>query len=61
MKIWIEFFGMEDKNHAFEDFVDDCFIEKDPLCNISREKSLELVASQLIEELLSSEEDSIAA
>ena len=37
---------------AFDDFVDDCFIDKDPLCGIPKGKSLELVASQLISELV---------
>ncbi len=40
------------KKSPFDDFVDDCFIGEDPLCNISQERSLELVASQLITELL---------
>ena len=46
---------------AFDDFVDDCFIEHDPLCNISSEKSLELVASQLISELIEEEDELIAS
>ena len=49
------------QNSAFDDFVDDCFVEEDPLCDKSREKSLELVASQLIAELISEDDDLIAA
>jgi len=48
-------------NPAFDDFVDDCFVGEDPLCNISSERSLELVASQLISELIEEDKDSIAA
>ncbi len=50
-------------NDAFEDFVDDCFIDDDPICNINRERSLELAASKIISELLTEEEkeDFIAA
>ena len=43
---------MASDDTAFDDFVDDCFIDHDPLCNTSRENSLELGASQLISELL---------
>ncbi len=43
---------MLEKNKAFDDFVDDCFIDKDPICNISKNNSLEIVASQLISELV---------
>ena len=46
---------------AFDDFVDDCFLEEDPLFDASREKSLELVASQLISELVEEDDDLIAA
>ena len=53
---------MQLDNPAFDDFVDDCFIDKDPLCDISREKSIELIASQIIEELvLSNDRESAAA
>ncbi len=52
---------MISKNTAFDDFVDDCFLEYDPLCNITCERSLELVASQLISELIEEENDSVAA
>ncbi len=46
---------------AFDDFVDDCFVQNDPICNKEKEKSLELVASQLISELLEGEEDEAIA
>ena len=46
---------------SFDDFVDDCFISEDPLCNKSKEHSLELVASQLIAELVSQDDDLMAA
>ncbi len=46
---------------AFDDFVDDCFVEEDPICDINSERSLELVASQLISELIEETDDSIAA
>ncbi len=49
---------MSTRKSPFDDFVDDCFIDEDPLCNISQERSLELVASQLITELLA-QDDSI--
>ncbi len=42
---------------ALDAFIDDCFVEKDPLCDLSTEKSIELdrFASKLIAEML--EED----
>ncbi len=50
------------KNSAFDDFVDDCFIEKHPLCDQSRSDALELVASRLIAELIDADDhDRIAA
>ena len=52
---------MISSNKAFDDFVDDCFIEEDPICKSNSERSLELVASQLISELIEETEDSIAA
>ena len=52
---------MTETSTAFDDFVDDCFVENDPICNIEKERSLELVASQLISELLAEEDDTIAA
>ena len=39
--------------NAFDDFVDDCFINEDPLCNKTTEDSLEIIASQIISELVS--------
>ena len=47
---------MKSPNFAFDDFVDDCFIDQDVLCDKTGEKSLELVASQLISELISEDE-----
>ena len=52
---------MSDKNLAFDDFVDDCFIEEDPICGLNGEKSLELVASTLISELISDDGNNKAA
>ena len=52
---------MTSPNTAFDDFVDDCFIDQDPLCEASREKSLELVASQLISELVAEDDELMAA
>lgn len=44
-------------NSAFDDFVDDCFIADDPLCNKSREKSIELVALPSISQLIAPDSD----
>ena len=52
---WLD--RMPSNTAAFDDFVDDCFLDEDPLCNVSRDKSLELVASQLISELVLKDED----
>ncbi len=46
---------------AFDNFVDDCFIDGDPLCDISKEPPLELVASQLISELINEINDDLMA
>jgi len=52
---------MSSSNFAFDDFVDDCFIEEDPICEQRGDKSLELVASQLMSELVSENQQSKAA
>ena len=52
---------MASNNFAFDDFVDDCFIEEDPICGLNEEKSLELVASTLISELISEDDNKKAA
>ena len=52
---------MLEENTAFDDFVDDCFIEEDPICGLNGEKSLELVASTLISELISEDDNTMAA
>ena len=52
---------MQAKNSGFDDFVDDCFIEEDPICQTSREDSLELIASQLLSELVRQDDDLRAA
>ena len=52
---------MISNNSAFDDFVDDCFLEEDPLCDISEGKSLELVASQLISQIVAEDDDVVAA
>ena len=41
---------------AFDDFVDDCFIEQDPICKKNTERYYELVASQLIAELIENDD-----
>ena len=43
---------MSERNYAFDDFVDDCFLGEDPLCGLKKERSLQLVASQLLSELI---------
>ena len=42
---------------AYEAFFDDCFLEKDPICDLRREDSLELdrYASELISKMLERE------
>ncbi len=52
---------MKVENTGFDDFVDDCFIDEDPICKKSSDASLELVASQIISELLTEDESGIAA
>jgi len=52
---------MSATNFAFDDFVDDCFIAEDPICEWRGEKSLELLASPLISELVSENQESKAA
>ncbi|KGG13394.1 MULTISPECIES: hypothetical protein [Prochlorococcus] len=45
---------------AFDAFIDDCFVEKDPICDLRKEDSIELdlYASKLITEMLAkSQED----
>ena len=51
---------MRDKSYPFDDFLDDCFLNNDPLCAVSEERSLELVASQLIAELIHEEDQKIS-
>ncbi len=40
-------------SHSFDDFIDDCFVEKDPICDLKIEDSIWLdnYASQLIAEM----------
>ncbi len=40
-------------SHSFDDFIDDCFVEKDPICDLKIEDSiwLDKYASQLIAEM----------
>ena len=52
---------MSSSTFAFDDFVDHCFIEEDPICERRGENSLVLVASQLISELVSENQESKAA
>ncbi len=46
---------MNKTSSAYEAFFEDCFVEKDPICNLRREDSLVLdhFASELILEMLS--------
>ena len=46
---------------AIDDFIEDCFIEEDPICKNRREESLELVASRLIAELVSDDDEDLIA
>ena len=41
-------------SEAFDDFIDDCFVEKDPICDLRRQASLELdrYASALIADMM---------
>ena len=41
-------------SHGLDDFIDDCFVEKDPICDLRRQDSLELdrYASALIAEMM---------
>ena len=52
---------MPSADFAFDDFVDDCFVGEDALCDKSKEESLELVASQLISELVADDDDDLIA
>ena len=52
---------MENLNEAFDDFIDDCFIGSDPICNQELDPSLEIVASQLISEVISADDAYFAA
>ena len=52
---------MSTTNSPFDDFVDDCFLDEDPLCNKSRDESLEIIASQLIAELFTEDEEKMVA
>ena len=48
---------MSNHSTAYEAFFDDCFLEKDPICDLRREDSLELdrYASELIAKMLEGE------
>ena len=48
-------------NYAFDDFLDDCFIDGDPLCVLKQEKSSELLASQIISEPVAVKDQNIAS
>ena len=55
-QISINLSNFMDKTHeAFCDFVDDCFVNEDPLWNVNRDKSLDLISSQLISEIIQEE------
>ncbi len=45
---------MSKPSSAYEAFFDDCFVKKDPICDLRREDSLELdrYASQLIAKMV---------
>ncbi len=38
-------------DEAFDAFVDDCLVEKDPICNNAEQNNLQLVASQIMQGL----------
>ena len=52
---------MSSSNSAFDDFVDDCLIDEDPLCGFNNHKTLELVPSQLISDLVAEDQEINAA
>ncbi len=52
---------MVQNDSALDDFIDDCFIEDDPLCCNRKERSLDLIASQLISEIVTQENDELIA
>ena len=41
-------------SHGLDDFIDDCFVEKDPICDLRRQDSIEIdrYASALIAEMM---------
>tara|TARA_B100000700_G_C14966240_1_gene819005 strand:+ start:1133 stop:1285 length:153 start_codon:yes stop_codon:yes gene_type:complete len=41
---------------AFDDFIDDCLVGKDPICQVNKDASQELIASKLISELINDDE-----
>ena len=45
-------------DYAFDDFVEDCIIQGNSLCEPKNEKSLELVASQILSSLVSENDHS---
>lgn len=48
---------MTEKSSAFDAFIDDCFLDEDPICNKVRSDSLDLIGSKLISELVSNKDD----
>ncbi len=59
--IYLSLALMDSQQTAFDDFVDDCYIEDDPICSKNNQKSLEVITSQLITELLTEEDNGILA
>ena len=53
--------AMVSGNSAFDDFLDDCFIKEDPLCNFSNDNPLKIVDSKLVSELLKEDYEPIAS
>ena len=45
-------------DYAFDDFVEDCIIQGNSLCEPKNEKTLELVASQILSSLVSENDHS---
>ncbi len=46
---------MDKISDAFDDFIDDCFIDDDPLCNLSIDNASEVVPSQIISAMFEAE------
>ncbi|WP_320674160.1 hypothetical protein [Prochlorococcus sp. MIT 1341] len=52
---------MKRNDNALDAFIDDCFLDEDPICSNPNERSLELIASRLISELVPENNDDLIA